>query len=176
TLVSAEGRERIAKRNLKGQLEETIRSLRQTDLAAGVDALDLLGEHARRQQSTTDNLIFLISDFYSTSAGALASNTGSWQSLLRDLHCDVVPVIISFELARRQHGSIRLWDAEQQRHRLTLLTPSRIAAINETERQRVELLQHLFRQLGLDHLILTDEHDVYPELSRLARWRRRQRA
>ena len=176
TLVNAAGREQIAKRNLKGQLEETMRLLGQTGLAAGVDALDLLGEHARQQRSTTDNLVFLVSDFCSTGAGAAASNTGSWQSLLRELRCDVVPVIISFELARRQRGSIRLWDAEQQRHRLTLLTPSRIAAINAKERERVAFLQRLFRRLGLDHLVLTDEHDVYPELARLARWRRRRRA
>ncbi len=176
TLISALHRERIAKRNLKSQLEETIRSLGGAGLAAGVDALQLLEETARGKRSSPDNLMFVVSDFCSTSASTSASLSGSWQSVLRELGCDVVPVIISFELAHDLRGSIRLWDAEEQRSRLTLLTPSRIAAINAAERERVAGLQRLFRRLGLDHLVLNDEHDVYPELARLARWRRRRRA
>lgn len=172
TLVSAAHRELIAKRNLKGQLEATIRLLARTEPAPGVDALDLLGEHAQ-QASSTDNLVFLVSDFCSTSASP--PQAGRWQAILRELRCDVVPVIISFELAGGCRGSIRLWDAEQQRHRLTLLTPSRISAINDEERERVAVLRRCFRRLGLDHLALTDEHDVYPELARLARWRRKRR-
>ena len=56
---------------------------------------------------------------------------------------------------------------------MTLLTPGRIAAINARERERVHGLRQLFRRLGLDHLLLRREHDVYPELIKLARWRRR---
>lgn len=176
TLISAAHRELIAKRNLKGQLEQTIRSLAGSALAADVDALQLLDEHARGQRSSPDNLLFLVSDFRSTSASTTASDAARWQSVLRELRCDVVPVIISFEIASHLRGSIRLWDPERQQHRLTLLTRSRVAAINDAERERVAGLQRLFRRLALDHLVLADEHDVYPELARLARWRRRRRA
>ena len=91
------------------------------------------------------------------------------------MSCDVVPITISFELQAGQRGAIRLWDAERRQRRLTLLTSSRIAAINAAERARVEKLRALFRRLGVDHLVLRRELDVYPELARLARWRRKRR-
>ena len=77
--------------------------------------------------------------------------------------------------ATGQRGAIRLWDVERRQNRVTLLTSSRIYAINAAERARVEKLQVLFRRLGLDHLVLRRDLDVYPELAKLARWRRRRR-
>ena len=115
----------------------------------------------------------MVSDFCSMEADTAGADPAGWRDVLRKLPCDFVPAIISFELDASQLGSIRLWDAEQQRHRMTLLTRGRIAAINARERERVHGLQQLFRRLGLDCLLLRQEHDVYPELIKLARWRRR---
>ncbi len=163
----------VAKRNLRGQLEHLIVELDDGGLQAGQSAIDVLTAYSSNRQSARDDLLFLVSDFCPPAANPAADEGRDWRAVMRALPCDVVPITISFELAARQRGAIRLWDAERRQHRLTLLTSSRIAAINAAERARVEKLQDLFRRLGLDHLVLRHELDVYPELARLARWRRR---
>jgi len=165
----------IAKRNLKRQLENLMLELSDNSLHADQRAVDVLMQHASNRMSVRDDLLFLISDFCSPISGLAGDDVRDWRVAIRALSCDVVPIIISFELAAGQRGTIRLWDAEQGMQRLTLLTASRIAAINSAERQRVEALQESFRGLGIDHLVLRRELDVYPELAKLARWRRRRR-
>ncbi len=163
----------VAKRNLRGQLEHLIVELDHGGLHAGQNAIDVLTAYSSNRQSVRDDLLFLVSDFCPPAANSAVDEGRDWRAVMRTLSCDVVPITISFELAARQGVAIRLWDAERRQHRLTFLTSSRIAAINAAERARVEVLQDLFRRLGLDHLVLRHEQDVYPELAKLARWRRR---
>ncbi len=165
----------IAKRNLRGQLEHLIVELDLGGLHAGQDAVDVLTAHSSKRQSARDDLLFLVSDFCPPVADSAVDDVRDWRSVIRTLSCDVVPITISFELAAGQRGAIRLWDIERRQNRVTLLTSSRISAINAAEQARVEKLQVLFRRLGLDHLVLRRELDVYPELAKLARWRRRRR-
>ena len=165
----------IAKRNLKRQLEHLVLELSNNSLHADQRAVDVLMNHASNRMSARDDLLFLISDFCGPISGQVGDDVRDWRVAIRALPCDVVPIIISFELAAGQRGAIRLWDAEQGTQRLTLLTASRIAAINSAELSRVEALQESFRGLGLDHLVLRRDLDVYPELAKLARWRRRRR-
>ena len=165
----------VAKRNLKSQLEHLIARLNDDDLQAGQSVIEVLTEHASNKKSVRDDLLFVVSDFCPRTADSAADDVHDWGVVMRALSCDVVPITISFELAAGRRGAIRLWDAERRQHRLTLMTSSRIAAINAAERARVKALQSLFRRLGLDHLVLRRELDVYPELAKLARWRRRRR-
>jgi uncharacterized protein (DUF58 family) len=174
-LFAADRYELIDKRNLKGQLEQLVERLRRTTLQAGRDAVDVLTEYARRKHAVRNDLIFVVSDFAPLAGDANGEDVHTWRELTRHISCGVVPVIISFELATHQYGAIRLWDPEREEQRLTLLTPSRVQAINAAERRRVQSLERLFRQSGLDYLVLRREHDVYPELARLASWRRRRR-
>ena len=176
TLYHEARQQLVAKRNLRGQLEQLIVELNHSGLQIGRNAIDVLTEHASNRQSARDNLVFLVSDFCPPGADSAADDVRDWRAVTRSLSCDVVPIIISFELAAGKRGAIRLWDAERRQHRLTLLTSSRIAAINAAERTRVEKLQLLYRRLGLDHLVLRREQDIYRELARLARWRRRRRS
>jgi len=165
----------IAKRNLRGQLEHLIGELGHGGLHAGQNAVDILTAHSSKRQSARDDLLFLVSDFCPPVADSAVDDVRDWRSVIRALSCDVVPITISFELAAGQRGAIRLWDVERRQNRVTLLTSSRVAAINAAERARVEKLQVLFRRLCLDHLVLRRKLDVYPELAKLARWRRRRR-
>jgi len=174
-LFSAGGTETIAQRNLKGQLERLMERLGTSGVLPGEDAIEVLASHARRNRTVRDDLIFMISDFCPVADAAGTNDIEAWRSAMRSIACDVVPVVVSFKLAVEQRGSIRLWDAERNIHRLTLLTPSRIERINAEEAERVAALQHLFRRLGVDHLVLRRDQDVYPELEMLARWRRRRR-
>lgn len=175
TLYSAESREVIAKRNLKSQLEHLLHGLARPMTAAGCDVTALLAEQARRRDPVRNNLAFVVSDFAPVASGEGEQDPDAWRTVVRRLTCDVVPVVITFELPERQHGMTRFWDPERHEQRLTLLTPGRIQAINQAERERVAALVRLFRRAGMDFLVLRDEHDVYPELARLANWRRRRR-
>lgn len=175
TLYHEAKKQLIEKRNLKSQLETLIVELEDGALEVGRNAIDVLVEHGGDRKGTRDDLLFLISDFCPLVANSAADGLHDWHAATRALSCDVVPIAVSFEMAAGDSGTIRLWDAERRQHRLTLLTSSRIAAINAAERARVEKLQTLFRKLGLDHLVLRHELDVYPGLAKLARWRRMRR-
>ncbi|HEX2139356.1 MAG TPA: hypothetical protein VHG33_06560, partial [Woeseiaceae bacterium] len=134
--------------------------------------LELLDGLAGKRRSVRDDLLFLISDFQALGLDDVSASARQWSHTLRRLPCDVVPVLISFELPREQRGTIKLWDPERRRQRLTLVTPSRIDRINALERQRIERIEKLFRSVGLSYLTLRRERDVYPSLAWLARARR----
>lgn len=174
-LFSSGEMELIAERNLKSQLETLTDRLSRKPLLPGQDAFDTLEKLSADPKAARDDLVFIISDYCPVSVRGKRRAPREWRAMLRTMFCEVVQVIISFELPREQRGAIKLWDPERQKQRLTLLTPSRIDRINEQEGQRVADLESLFRSLGQDCLILRRERDVYPALARLARLRRRRR-
>mgnify|MGYP001828265383 CR=1 FL=1 len=172
-LYAEDHEELVAKRNLKAQLEQLMTELGDSTLRRGRDATGLLADLARRRRSFRTDLLFVVSDFVD-SIGSV-TDVDAWRAVTRQVGCDIVPVVISFELPEQQFGSLRLWDAERGEHRLMFVTPARLAAINGAERERVAGLQRLFRRTGLDCLVLRHDTDVYPELAKLAVWRRKQR-
>lgn len=172
-LYGANGIDEIAERNLKSQLDRLAERLRANPVEPGQDALDVLAELAVRSRSARDDLVFIVSDFNATRDPLRQQDMREWRSALRSLSCDVVPVIVSFELSTSQRGQIKLWDMERNRRRLALLTPARARRINRHESERVDSLVRLFRSLGLDSLVLRHEDDVYPCLAALARVRRK---
>lgn len=175
TLVNSTSSETIQKRNLKSQLDQLILQLKSDALHSGRDMIDVLTERQQNVHGSNEDLIFVMSDFCGMCDEPADFDASRWQSLQRKSACDVVPVVISFGLAAGQRGSVRLWDGETNRHKMTLLTPSRIAAINAAEEQRVERLQQRFRGLGMSCVALRRAQDTYPEFASLAQWRRRHR-
>lgn len=169
----ANGDQEIAERNLKSQLDRLAEHLAADPVEPARDVLDVLAELAGRSRASRDDLIFLVSDFHAAGDPLRQRDVRQWRPVLRSLSCDVVPVIVSFELSTHQLGQIKLWDPERNRQRLTLLTPARARCINLQETQRVEELARMFRSLGLDCLVLRHETDVYPALASLARVRRK---
>jgi uncharacterized protein (DUF58 family) len=165
--------EEIAERNLKSQFDRLLDYLGSNPLLPGQDALDMLSALTGARRAGKYNLLFIVSDFNAASDPQGQEDARRWRPLLRSLSCDVVPVIVSFELSTAQRGHIKLWDAEHRRRRLTLLTPARAARINAEEVARVGRLERLFRSLGLDCMTLRHETDVYPALAALARLRRK---
>jgi hypothetical protein len=174
-LFSSDKTEEFVEPNLKSQLECLARALSAKPARPGKDAYDMLESVAMSARPVRDDLAFIVSDFCPVAMSDAGKSRQQWRDILRRLSFDVVPVLISFELAREQRGTIKLWDAERRQQRLTLLTPLRIDRINDEERHRVEALENLFRSLGLDFMTLRHERDVYPSLARLARMRRRRR-
>ncbi len=171
-LYSKEARTVVESRNLKSQLDKLIRHLDTDSELAGEDAVDVMMEHAARRRRQRTDLIFIMSDFQTTAGGVDQADSHAWHRAIRAVATDVVPIIVSFVLPEEQRGAIRFWDGERCRHALTLLTPARIRRINADESARVAGLVRCFRQLGMDHIVLRSAHDVYPELAKLARWRR----
>lgn len=174
-LYSEHSLEEFAAKNLRNQLKNLAEYLSGDPVEQGQDVFDVLKNYAVGGGRKKDNLIFMVSDFSALSRAQENATAQEWRYILRRLPCDLIPVIISFELNREITGSIKLWDPERHKQRLTLLTPSRIDNINERERQRVLSLERLFRALGLDYLIFKSERDVYPQLARLAKMRKRRK-
>lgn len=172
-LYGANRTEEIAERNLRSQLDGLAERLSAGPIQPGQDALEVLTEMAARSRSSRDDLVFIVSDFNAAHDPRRQDDLQEWRSVLRSLFCDLVPVIVSFELSTSQCGQIKVWDMESKRQRLILLTPGRARRINHREAERVDGLVRLFRLLGLDTLILRDESDVYPSLAALARVRRK---
>lgn len=172
-LYGRDTRMTVEARNLRTKLDRLMRHLDTRAELPGEDPVTVLVEQAARRRRERADLIFLISDFQPVADDAAQEDPDAWRRALRDLATDVVPVIVSFVLPEEQRGSIRLWDAERSRHRLTLLTPARVRRINAAETERVAALVRRFRRLRMDHVVLRSEHDVYPELAKLAKWRRR---
>jgi uncharacterized protein (DUF58 family) len=174
-LFSSDDREVIAEKNLKSQLEALTGRLSRNPLLPGEDAFDLLDRVSADAKTAREDLVFMVSDYCPVSMQARRKTLEEWRTMLRRMPCEVVQVIVSFELPPAGRGTIKLWDPERRKQRLTLLTPSRIDRINADESRRVAELEILFRSLGVDFLTLRRERDVYPGLARLARLRRRRR-
>jgi|GEM_PF-4601532 len=174
-LYSGDGREEFARRNLRTQLLNLAEYLSSGPAEQGQDIFDMLGIYEVSSRKKRDDLIFIISDFAAASAAQDLATAQDWREVLRKLPCDVVPVIITFELDREITGAVKLWDPERRAQRLTLLSTTRIDEINAREKRRVEGLQSLFRSLALDFLTLKSERDVYPQLVQLSRMRRKKK-
>jgi uncharacterized protein (DUF58 family) len=175
-LYSQDGREAFEERNLKTQMEKLSYRLGQEKWSEGVSSLDALKSFCLHSRGNRDDLIFLLSDFSPVTTAEEETTTQEWRSVLRRISGDLVPVIVSFKLSHDVMGSIKLWDPERQKQRLTFLTPKRIDNINEQERSRVLKLESFFRSLSLDYLIVRNERDVYPQLAKLKGLRRRRRS
>jgi uncharacterized protein (DUF58 family) len=163
--------EECAEKNLKSQLERLSDRLGERPVTRGAPASRVLAMLADRRSSAREDLAFLVSDFNEEEE----HDREAWRGLLRRVRCEVVPVIVSFELSVKQTGAIKLWDAERNRQCLVLLTPGRARRINAAEAARVAALASLFRSIGMDSLVLRSEHDVYPALAALARTRKKRR-
>jgi uncharacterized protein (DUF58 family) len=165
-----------SERNLKSQMEKLSRRLGERSWGEGLGPLDALRKYSLRSRGNSDDLIFLVSDFVRISDSMGHHGPQLWRSVLRRISGDFVPVIISFNLSTDIVGSVKLWDPERQKQRLTYLTPSRIEKINKREMQRVLKVESFFRSLGLDYLIIRNERDVYPQLAKLKGLRRRRKS
>lgn len=170
-LYDADSMRAISERNLRGQLDALLDALAERHRRPGRDAAALLAEQARARHGASDDLAFVVSDFRTPGEGNY--DVAAWQTAMRLTGCDVVPVIVSFELATEQRGSMQLWDPIAGQRRLLCMTPPRVSDINARERERTEGLAKSFRQQGVACIVLRSPRSVFAELSRLARWRRR---
>ena len=106
-LYDSQRRELVGERNLKRQLEELMRHLQDTRLVPGQDVTDVLAAHRNNGASRAD-LVFVLSDFCPVAADAEVADLATWRVVLRSAGCDVIPIVISFELAEGQRGCVRL--------------------------------------------------------------------
>lgn len=173
SLIDAISSRMIEKRNLKSQLDHLVLGLDSDVLAPGRSMVGVLMEQLQSKRGQRAELQFAVSDFQGEDGVTDDIGESAWRLLQRQNKCDVVPVIISFRLDAGRCGSIRLWDAERNRFRMTLVTPLRVERINAAEVARVNHLEQSFRKLGMNCVVIRRAQDVYPEFVRLARWRRR---
>ena len=98
-----------------------------------------------------------------------------WRPILKQLHRNVVPVIVSFEVPKEMQGLVKLYDMERKRRQLTWFSQRRIGDVNREERERVANLIRSFRSAGLDYMLVSSQFQIYPQLARLARMRRQRK-
>jgi uncharacterized protein (DUF58 family) len=164
-------REQVRAANLRMQLERLTTSLARPRETAETDVSAALQQYLDQGRNRLSDLLFVVSDFVSTNKKVLDPET-EWRPMLNSMHRNIVPVIISFEMPANLEGVAKLWDAERKTRRLTWFSSKRIRRINQAEKDRVAALVLRFRAAGLDYMVLSNQHHVYPQLARLARMRR----
>lgn len=167
-------REQIRAANLRSQMQQTIAALRRPHPAALTDVSTTLNNFVRQDRRRHSNLLFVVSDFLTEDAAPLNPET-DWRDAINEIQQNIVPVVISFELTAETAGLIKLWDAERPSRRLAWLTRDRVRRINREERSRVAMLMRHFRSAGLDCIMVSHQRDIYANLARLARVRRRRK-
>ena len=164
-------REQVRAANLRMQLERLTTSLARPRETAETDVSAVLQQYLDQGRNRLSDLLFVVSDFVSTDKEVLDPET-EWRPMLNSMHRNIVPVIISFEMSANLEGVAKLWDAERKTRRITWFSSKRIRRINQAEKDRVAALVLRFRAAGLDYMVLSNQHHVYPQLARLARMRR----
>lgn len=166
---------RIRAANLRSQMQRTATALlspprtgQLTDVSATLNAF------VRQDRRKHSNLLFVVSDFVIDGKNSV-SPMHDWQDAINEIHQNIVPVIVSFELSPDCAGLQKFSDAERSSQRLAWINPTRVRAINDAERRRVADLETRFRSAGLDSLSLIRQDKIYPQLAHLARRRRLRR-
>jgi len=173
-LFDTEIREQIRAANLRSQLQQTIAVLRRPAPMAATDVSVALNAFVRQDRRRHSNLLFVVSDFVTDGRRDLNPEV-DWRDAINEIQQNIVPVIISFELTRQTEGLIKLRDAERSSRRLAWFTQDRIRRINREERTRVAGLIRHFRSAGLDCMTMSHQREIYPQLARLAKVRRRRK-
>ena len=171
-LFDTQVREQIRAANLRSQLQQTVQALRARHPATTTDVSSALCAFVRQDRRRHSNLLFVVSDFVTTSGNDFNPET-EWRDAINEIQQNIVPVIVSFELPPQTEGLVKLCDAERPaRRRIACFTRNRVRRINDEERSRVASLVRHFRSAGLDCMTIAQQRDIYPQLTRLARIRR----
>jgi uncharacterized protein (DUF58 family) len=163
--------EPIRAANLRMQMQLLAAALARSVAANTSDVSSVLRRYLDQGRNQRSDLLFVISDFV-TNHGDDIEPESDWRPIMSSMRRNVVPVIVSFEITDKVEGVTKLWDAERGVRRLTWFSSSRVRRINQWERDRVSSLVRKFRAAGLDYMVLSSQHQTYPQLARLARMRR----
>lgn len=157
--------------NLRMQMQRVGAALLRAQGAAATDVSSALRQYLDQGRQRYSDLLFVVSDFLASDSREPDPEV-EWRAILNEMQRNVVPVIISFEIAERTDGFMKLWDPERKSRRLVRLSRQRVRDINAEESARVSKLAGRFRSAGMDFMVLLNQREIYPQLARLARTRR----
>lgn len=160
--------------NLKTQMERLAATLIRRQSAGTTDITSVLQQYLGQVGARRSDLLFVVSDFVSSDDRDF-SPAGDWQSILNQMKRNVVPVIVSFEVPGEMQGLVNLYDKERKNRRLTWFSRHRISRVNREETERVANLIRGFRSAGLDYMLISNQFQIYPQLAKLARMRRKRK-
>ena len=163
--------EQIWAPNLKRQMERLVTALTGPHPAGTTDVTSVLQQYLSQARHRHSDLLFVVSDFVNTDQNDIAPAAG-WRAILKQMHRNVVPVIVSFEVPNEMQGLVKLYDVERRSRRLTWFSQHRIDRVNREESERVENLINSFRSAGFDYMFVSNQFQIFPQLARLARIRR----
>jgi uncharacterized protein (DUF58 family) len=173
-MFDTEVREQIRAANLRSQLQQTVRALRVQHPKSKTDVSSAVSAFVRQDRRRHSNLLFVVSDFV-TNNGDEFNPQVEWRDAINEVQQNIVPVIVSFELAADTEGLIKVCDAERPARRLVRFSREKVRRINQEERTRVAALVRRFRAARLDCMNIAHQRDIYPQLAALARVRRRRK-
>jgi uncharacterized protein (DUF58 family) len=173
-LFDTEVRERIRAANLRAQMQQTVQALRTQHSKSKTDVSAALNSFVQQDRRRHSNLLFVVSDFVTTNSDAFNPQL-EWRDAINQCQQNIVPVIVSFELAPETEGLIKVCDAERPAQRLARFSRQQVRRINLEERARVTSLVRRFRAAHLDCMTVVHQRDIYPQLAALARVRRRRK-
>lgn len=174
TLFDTEIRQQIRAANLRSQLQQTVQALRSQHPGATTNVTSALNTFVAQDRRRHSNLLFVVSDFV-MSDGEAFNPEAEWRDAINEIQKNIVPVIVSFKLAPHTEGLVKLCDAERPTKRLAWFTRDRVRRVNREEQSRVASLVRRFRSSGLDCMAITHQREIYPQLTQLARQRRRRK-
>lgn len=157
--------------NLRMQMQRIAIALKKTRGAAETDLSSVLSQYLHQGRQRFSDLLFVVSDFLACGEHDLDPEI-EWRPILNEMHRNIVPVVVSFEIPDSLEGVMKFWDPERRSRRLVRLSPRRIRSINRQESERVGTLVRKFQSAGLDYMILSKQRQIYPQMASLARTRR----
>ncbi len=155
-------------------MERLAATLIRRQAAGTTDVTSVLQQYLGKVGQRHTDLLFVVSDFVS-SDDRNVSPASDWRPILNQMQRNVVPVIVSFEVPGEMQGLVKLYDKERKSRRLTWFSRHRIDRVNQEERERVANLIRGFRSAGLDYMLVSNQFQVYPQLAKLARMRRKRK-
>lgn len=173
-LFDTEVRERVRAANLRAQMQQTVQALRTQHSKSKTDVTSALNAFVQQDRRRHSNLLFVVSDFVTANGDAFNPQV-EWRDAINQSQQNIVPVIVSFELAPETEGLMKVCDAERPARRLTRFSREKVRRINLEERARVTSLVRRFRAAHLDCMTVVHQRDIYPQLAALARVRRRRK-
>jgi len=163
----------IREANLRSEMEQFQHAISDLPLYPSTNLKKVLESCQSQYDTGTVSQVLVVSDFISSET--LDNSSEIPANIVRRLHGNLVPIIITFNLDENPQGLVKVWDPETNRQGVVMLSRSRLVQINEAERVRVGNLHKYMRSANLDSVAIGEQRQIFPSLLNLSRIRERRR-
>jgi hypothetical protein len=163
----------IHEANLRAQMERYQRAVLDLPIIPATNIGNVLETYVADHIKGHISLIIVVSDFISQDISTIESMFPV--RAVRQLHGDLVNIVVTFKLRAEIQGVGKVWDPERNRERMVMLSKGRRTRINLAEQERVNTVCRVMRDANIDAVGISEHRQIYPQLLNLARTRERRR-